>query len=190
MHADRTNRTMLIVLALVLLGAGGVGAAASFGVFGAGTKHRALTNNSVTHFIGRNGDWFWPAAAGVALVVVLLSLRWLLALLFSTDRAGDLDIARGGGSGKTSLAPGALTNAVVDEIENCHGVDSAKARVIGEADDPGLVVTATLAQDADLVAVRRRIVEGALEHARTATGNPHLPIQLDLVSAKRSQRVS
>ncbi|MEP6599813.1 MAG: alkaline shock response membrane anchor protein AmaP [Actinomycetota bacterium] len=191
MHADRTNRAMMVVLALLLLAAGGVGIIASFGVLKPAYKHRTLLHNSVSHYIGHHGDLLWPAAAVVALVIVLLSLRWLLSLLFSTDRAHDLDVAGGGGTGKTTLNPAALNAAVVQEIEGLPGVDSAKARIIGAEDDPELVVTARLQQGVDLVAARHRIVDGPLRNARTAMDRADMPIQLDLlVSTKRADRVS
>lgn len=191
MHADRLNRVMLILFALILIAAGAAGGAASVGVFGRSVKHHDLSRNRVGAYIGQHGDWLWPAAALAALIIALLALRWLLALLFSTDRAGDLTIRGGGGAGKTTLVPGAVSNAVVDEIKGYPGVDQARARVIGDADDAQLVVAATLRESADLARLRRRIERGALTHARTALGKPELPIQLDLtVTTRSSTRVS
>ena len=191
MHADRTNRTALIVFALALIAGGGAGIAASWGVFGHGFQHRALTDNVVGHYVGRHGIWLWWAAAGLALVIVLLALRWLLALLFTTDRAGDLHVAGGGGSGRTSLSSGALTGAVVDETESLAGVESAKARLIGDPDDPELVLEARIRHDADLAGLHTRIVDGPIAHARTATGRDDLAVRLDLmVSAATGPRVA
>ena len=99
MHADRTNRIMLLLLAVLLIAAGLGAGAASIGVFGTATRHSSLIANPAGHFIGTQGDWLWPVAAVAAAIVVLLALRWLLALLFSTDRAGDLPISPGGSSG-------------------------------------------------------------------------------------------
>ncbi|WP_375482036.1 alkaline shock response membrane anchor protein AmaP [uncultured Jatrophihabitans sp.] len=190
MHADRTNRAALIVFALVLIAGAGAGIAASWGVFGRTFQHHALTDNSVSHYVGRHGIWLWWAAAGVALVVVLLALRWLLALLFSTDRSGDLNVASGGGSGRTSLSSSALTEAVAEETESMSGVESAKARLIGDPDDPELVLEARIRHDADLAGLHTRIVEGPIAHARTATGRDDLPVRLDLkVSAANGPRV-
>ena len=120
-------------------------------------------------------------------------MRWLLALLFSTDRAGDLPITGrpGGSAGRTTLAARALTEAVAEEIESYRGVSSARARLLGDPADPELVVTAVLEETADLAALRQRIETSALAHARSAVGNPSLPAQLDLtVTTKQSSRVS
>jgi hypothetical protein len=191
MHADRTNRFMALLLAVLLIAAGGIGAAAGYGAFGSLTEHGALTANRVGAFIGRNGDWLWPVAAVVALVVALLALRWLLTLLLSTDRSGDLAVANGSSvRGRTTLASGALTAAVSEEIRGYRGVDSARSRLVGDPEEPALVVNVSLEDTADLALLRRRIETGALAHARTALGNPSLPTRLDLgVATNRSTRV-
>jgi hypothetical protein len=191
MHADRTNRIMLLLLAVLLIVAGLAAGAASIGVLGTATQHSHLIANATGRFIGAHGDWLWPVAAAAAAIVALLALRWLLALLFSTDRAGDLPIDSGSPAGRTTLAARALTDAVEEEIESYRGINSARARVIGGSDDPELVVTATLEETADFAALRERIESGALTHARGAVGSPSLPTQLDLaVTAKRSPRVT
>jgi hypothetical protein len=191
MHADRTNRVMLLLLAVLLIAVGAGAGAASLGAFGTPSEHSRLTDNPAAHFIGARGAWLWPLAAAAAAILVVLALRWLLALLFSTDRAGDLPIGPADGTGRTTLAAGALTEAVTEEVESYLGVDSARARLIGNGRDPELVVTAALQDTADLVAVRQRIETGALTHARSALDNPALPIQLHLtVAATRPGRVA
>jgi len=190
MHADRTNRTMMIVLALLLLAVGLDAGAASIGVYGTGTKNSTLMDNPTGRYFGAHGVWLWPVVAVAALIIGLLALRWLIALLFSTDRSGDLRIQPGTGAGRTTLANGALTDAVVGEIEGYRGVDSARARLIGDPEDPELVVTAALEETADFTALRQRIETEALTHARQALGNMKLPTQLDLtITSKRTSRV-
>ena len=188
MHADRTNRIMLLLLALLLLAVGLDAGAASIGVYGTATEHSHLMDNPTGHFIGAHGVWLWPVAAVAALIIALLALRWLIALLFSTDRSGDLLIHSGTGAGRTTLANGALTDAVVAEIEGYRGVNSARARLIGDRDDPELVVTAVLEETADFTALRQRIETEALTHARQALGNMSLPTQLDLTITSRARR--
>jgi hypothetical protein len=190
MHADRTNRIMLLVLAVLLIAAGAGAGAASIGVFGTATEHSSLIANPTGHFTGAQGGWLWPVATVAAAIVALLALRWLLALLFSTDRACDLPITPGGSAGRTTLAARAMTEAVTEEIESYRGINSARARLLGDPADPELVVTAALEQTADFAALRQRIETGALTHARTAVGNPSMPAQLDMtVTTKRSTRV-
>ena len=191
MHADRTNRILLIVFALLLLAVGLDAGAASIGVYGTDTKNSTLMDNPTGHYFGAHGVWLWPVIAVAALIIGLLALRWLIALLFSTDRSGDLLIKSSTGAGRTTLANRALTDAVVGEIEGYRGVDSAQARLIGDPDDPELVVRAVLEETADLTALRQRIETEALTHARQALGNMSLPTQLDLtITDRRSTRVS
>lgn len=170
MHADRANRIMLLLLALLLIAAGLGAGAASIGVFGSAARHSRLIANPAGNFIGAQGGWLWPVAAVAAAIIVLLALCWLLALLFSTDRSADLLIHPGSPAGRTTLATGALTEAVAEEIESYRGVNPARARLLGEPDDPELAVTATLEATADLAALRQRIETGA-----TSRVSPSLP---------------
>jgi hypothetical protein len=191
MHADRTNRIMLLLLAVLLIAAGLDAGAASIGAFGTATSRGLLMANPTGHFIGAQGAWLWPAAAVAGLIVALLALRWLLALLLSTDRSGDLLIHSGSPGGRTTLASGALTEAVVQEVEGYRGVSSARARLIGDPEDPELVVTATLEETADFAALRQRIETEAITHARAVVGDAALTAKLDLaVTTKRSSRVA
>lgn len=191
MHADRTNRVMLILFALALLAAGVAGALAGFGGFGRSTQHDVLVSGQVSDYFGQHGDWLWLVIAGAAAIIALLALRWLLALLFSTDRAGDLPLTGDHAAGRTTLSAAALTDAVASEIDGYRGVHSVRARLIGDPLAPTLVVTATLEESADLPALRRRIETQAVRHARQALDAPHLPVRLDLTMTNRqAQRVA
>jgi hypothetical protein len=189
MHADRTNRAMVLLLAILMIAAGGAAGAASLGAFGSFTQRSTLLDNPTGHFTGTHGDWLWPAAAAGAAILVLLAFRWLITLLFSTDRSGDLLMSPRGQSERTMLAAPALTEAVLEEIESYRGVSSARARLVGDPADPRLVVTAALEENADFSTLRRRIETEALTHARLAVENTALPARLDLtITGKRSAR--
>jgi hypothetical protein len=179
MHADRTNRVVLIVFGVLIFAAGAAAMAASVGVFGHGLSHHTLLANRVGSYVGQHG-WIWPAAAGVCLLIGLVVLRWVAALLLATDRAGDIDLAARGDQGTTIIRPAALIGALAGEISSYHGVDTAKGRLIGDGRDPELVLTVTTATSADLAALRRRIETEAIAHARQALGQPSLPVRLDL----------
>lgn len=190
MHADRTNRVVLTLFALLLLGAGVAGLLTSVGRFGTRFSHTALFDNRLSHYVGDHGSWIWAAAAVAAALIAVLMLFWLYTLLTSTDRAGDITLPAGPGAGRTTLRPGALAVAVEDEIESYRGVQTAKARVLGDPSRPQLVVSATLMASADLGALRQRIDTVALAHARQAIQIADLPIQLDLdVTREKPTRV-
>jgi hypothetical protein len=186
MHADRTNRFALTLFGLLVLLIGAAGMSASTGVFGHGFSRRTLFANRVSTYIGHHGGWVWPAAAGVSLVIALIALRWILALLVSTDRAGDIPIPVAASDGTTVLQPAAVTGALTREISTYHGVDNAHGRIIGEGAAPEIVLEVTARPGADLHVLYQRIEAEALAHARQALGKERLPIKLDLDVSRRS----
>ena len=179
MHADRTNRTALIVFGSLVLLAGAAAMLTSVGVFSNAFSKHALFANQVSTYIGKNGAWVWPAAAAVCLLIALAALRWILVLLVSTDRAGDITLPGAKDHGTTKLPPAALTGALAGEVESYHGVDSVSSRIIGDAASP-VVLSVTATPTADLPALHRRLESEALAHARQALGKQDLPVQLDL----------
>jgi len=186
MHADRTNRVVLLVVAVIMVVGGGLLAALSWGAFGTARAQLNLTDNRIPGFVGRHGNWFWIVVAIIAVLVALLALRWLLAILASTDRVADLVVATDGPPGRTLVVADALTDAVADEVAGYRGVQAARARLIGHPSTPVLVVTATLEDGCPFGEVRGHIESGALVHARSAVGRPDLAIQLDLDVAPKS----
>ncbi|MDQ2877369.1 MAG: alkaline shock response membrane anchor protein AmaP [Actinomycetota bacterium] len=186
MHADRTNRPALAIFGLLVLAAGGFGITASAGGFGTVYSHRTLLANQAATYAGKHGSWIWWAAAGAGLLIFLIALRWILVLLSSTDRVGDITVPGSRDQGTTVLHPAALTGALAREIETYHGVAGARARVLGHPSDPEVVVTVTARPSADLHALHRRLESEALAHARQALGQPDLPIQLDLDVTRRT----
>ena len=185
MHADRTNRVALTLFGLLVLLAGAAGLTASTGVFGAAFSKRTLFANRVSTYIGHHGSWVWPVAAGVCLLIALAALRWIVALLISTDRAGDIPIPVRSHEGTTILQPTALTGALTREVGAYHGVDNARGRIIGDASAPEIVIAVTAGQSADLHALHRRIETEALAHVRQALGKTDLPIHLHLDVSRR-----
>ena len=180
MHADRTNRFALTLFGLLVLIAGAAGLTASTGVFGTPFSKRTLFANRVSTYIGQHGTWVWPIVAGVFLLIALAALRWIVALLVSTDRAGDIPIPVRAHEGTTILQPAALTGALTREVGAYHGVDTARGRIIGDASAPEIVIAVTASQSADLHALHRRIETEALAHTRQALGKTDLPIHLHL----------
>ena len=136
MHADRTNRAALTLFGLLVLLAGAAGMTASAGGFGVAFSSRVLIANRVGTYTGQHGTWLWAAAAFACLLIAFAALRWILALLVSTDRAGDITIPGSKEQGTTKLQPAALTGALTREIGTYHGVQDVKGRIIGHASDP------------------------------------------------------
>ena len=185
MHADRTKRFALTLFGLLVLIAGAASMTASTGVFSTPFSTRTLFANRVSTYIGQHGTWVWPIVAGVFLLIALAALRWIVALLVSTDRAGDIPIPVRAHEGTTILQPAALTGALTQEVGAYHGVDTARGRIIGAASAPEIVIAVTASQSADLHALHRRIETEALAHTRQALGKTDLPIHLHLDISRR-----
>jgi len=107
-------------------------------------------------------------------------LRWIVALLASTDRAGDITVSASADDCQSSALTGEWFSNGTTEVSAYHGVDAAQGRVIGDGRDPELVLRVTTAPAADLSALHRRIEDEAFTRARRAVGHPELPIQLEL----------
>jgi hypothetical protein len=180
MHADRINRIMLALFGLVVFAAGAAAMAASTGAFGTSFSRQSLVANRVGTYFGAHCDWLWPAIAVGCVLIGLACLRWMLALLASTDRAGDIIVGTSVDEGTTVLRPAALVDALTSEVDTYHGVDATKARVIGDGRHPEIVLTVVTTPAADLRVLHHRIEDEAFAHARRAADDPAMPIQLDL----------
>ena len=65
-------------------------------------------------------------------------------------------------------------------------MDAVRARIIGDAAAPEVVIAVTASQTADLRALHQRIETEALSHVRHAVSNTSLPIQLHLDVSRRA----
>ncbi len=183
---DRLNRTLLTLLALLLLGAGAYGLARGYGAFGDDRAADPVLTSDVRDFVSRNSDWFWPLAAVVSLIVAWLGLRWLLAQI-STPTVGRLPV-RSDGPGHTELLATGAASALAHDIETYPGVRGARARIVSDHPSPEVEVTVDVHDDADVPALRRRIEEHALERFRTALEAQELRSRVHLRLAERAGR--
>jgi hypothetical protein len=187
MHADRTNRVILLVLGLVMMVVGLAAALTSFGALRSGWADRTLVDNPVSRYAGDNGRWLWAVVGVVALVVLVLALRWLFLILFRTDRVRDLSLHTGGRD-RVTLASSALAEAVSAEIQGYRGVRAARAWLVGSTEQPTLAIRVDTDLDADLAAVRDRIERDAVAHARQALDRSNLSVRLDLETKSQPGR--
>lgn len=183
-RVNRVNRTLLGLLGLLLLTAGGLGLAVGFGAVG------DAESPVLPPAVGDYADdqpWFWWAVAGACLVLALLGLRWLLAQL-TTDRVGRLDLTTDDRDGLTTVDAGALGDAVEAEVETLRGVVGASARLIDRG-GRRLVLAVDLAEYADIAALRHTLEDRVVGHTRQAVDDPDLPVDIELRPGKaRSAR--
>lgn len=186
----RLDRFLVLLFGVLLTAAGVLALLVGLGVFGSRLRAQPVLDNVAGDYVGRNSQWLWPVIALVGLLLGLLALRWLMKQLTPTA-VRDLQLEQAATDGHTDLSGSAVTSAVSQEIRDYRGVTGASARLTGEETDPQLVLRVQLDRRADVAAVRDRISEQAIAHARQALDNPELPVQLDLVvTDKQAARVS
>jgi hypothetical protein len=178
------NRVVETLFALLLLAAGGLGLAVSFGAFG--DADTPLLPQGMRDF-ARDQGWFWWAVAGACLILALLGLWWLLAQL-RTDRVGRLDLTQDDREGLTTVHSGALTDAVEDEAQSLRGVVNASAHVLDRG-GRRLVLSVDLAEYADIAEIRQTLEDRVVGHARQSIDDLDLPVDIELRPGKtRSAR--
>ena len=126
----------------------------------------------------REHAWVWWAIAAVALLVAWIGLRWLLAQL-QTDRVTRMDLTSDARDGLTVVHAGAIADAVQAQAARVPGVARASASLHGPAPHR-LHLVVDLTDRADLAAVRDALQTGVVNDARTALGQPQLPLDLQL----------
>jgi len=162
----RLNRTVLALLGLILLAAGGLGLARGYDAFGSrAPKDQPVLSDAMRRWVSHHHGAFWGGAAAVAVLIALLALVWLRAQL-RAPRPADRDLVRSGADGRTKVRSGDAATAVSEEIESWDGVEDASARLFGDPDRPDLLLRVGIAADADLADLRRRIDTDAVAHLR------------------------
>ncbi len=171
------NRTVLLVLALVLIAAGVLALLVGIGQLFLDPASSLVPASATTWLTAR--PWLWWVGAGAALVLALLGLWWLIAQL-RTEGVGSIDLAEtGAGGGITTVRSSGITEAVEDDAESIGGVARAHARVAGRREQR-VELTVVLTEDADISRVRRHLEEQTIAHLRSALDAPDLPVHVEL----------
>jgi hypothetical protein len=185
-RVNATNRTLLVLIGLVLLAVGVGGLLLSLDLTGGGTGRRPVVPDLVAGFI-IGTSWLPWSAAAAALVVALLGLWWLLAQ-FRVDWPTQLDLTGDRPDGTTTLAAGALTDAVEDDAASIRGVTGASASLRSQP-TRRLDLTVDLAAFADLGEVRRRLEQQTATRTRQVIDQPNLPIWIEFRPTRRERRL-
>ena len=185
---DGLNRAVLTIVALLLGAAGVYGLVRGADGFGEDAATEPLLWADLRRFVDDNGWWFWPAVAVGALLVAYLAWRWLRVQLLPTPSLDELPVERGE-DGVTRLEAGAIADAVRRELESHPHVSTARARLVGEPDEPVLDLRATVVDGGDSDGVRRWVEENLLPDARAALEAPALTATLRLRLGEASKRI-
>lgn len=181
----RRDRTVLLVVGLLLTTGAALALLAGVGAFGSRFPDELLFDNAVGEFFADNGSWLWPAIAAAGVLLAGLAVGWLRAQLRTTG-VGTLELEPAAPQGRTDLAGRAVLDAVTGEIEGYRGVSKARGRLTEVRGVARLDLRVELEERADPAALRARIERDAVSRVRAALETDDLPVRLDLAVTGRS----
>ncbi|WP_040791660.1 hypothetical protein [Nocardia paucivorans] len=182
----RLNRTLLAVFGVVLLVVGGLVVAAHFDRLPWVDAGSTLVPGTAAP-----PNWvLWTVVAGVV-VLGLLCLRWLLAQMFRMPKPRWWRMETEGSAGRTTLSSATAAAPVAADIAALSAVRAAAAWLSGPLTAPELDLRVTVAADADIGALRHRILDEAVPRLRRALEVDEIAVRLELriVDADRRRRV-
>ena len=178
-RAARVNQAGLLAVGLLLLAAGAAALARGLDLRPdlLGPAHAPLISSYLRQY-PRNHRWFWPAGAGVAVLVALLALRWL-SIQGATGAIRRLPLETDDRGGTTHLPARAATAALEQDLAASPDLPRVRAILTGTPRAPRLILTVTLSASADPAAARHRI-DQAIGRLRQTLDTENLPAVLHL----------
>jgi hypothetical protein len=179
----RLNRTVLALLGLLCLAAGGlvllVGTGLLSGLLPVPPDAPLLPPGLVLP------GWGPAAVAAVAIVIGLLAVRWLFAQAIRRPASSNWQLSSDPTGGTTQIDSDTAARPLADEIEDYPGVRSAAAHLTGPRQHPHLYLRVSADDHADLSDLRRRIGADAIPHLAQALNLSalHADMLLRLVTA-------
>jgi hypothetical protein len=179
----RLNRTVLALLGLLCLAAGGVVLLIGTGLLGDLLPVPADAPLLPPRLV--LPGWGPSAVAAVAVVIGLLALRWLIAQTIRRPASSNWQLSPDTTTGTTHIDSDAAVRPLADEIEDYPGVRSATASLTGPRQHPHLYLRVSADDHADISELRRRIGANAIPRLTQALNLPALPADtlLRLVTA-------
>ncbi|KIA63977.1 hypothetical protein [Nocardia vulneris] len=180
------NRSVLGLVGVLLLAAGGLAVAAHFG-----RLRWVRSDDTLVPGTAAPPTWVLWAAVAAAVLIGLLCLRWLLAQVFRMPKSVTW---RTGGSewpGTTVLESSVAAAPVATDVESYEGVRAASAWLSGDRTAPELHLVVTAEPSADIAELRRRILGHAVTRLREALEVEIIPVtlEIDFAEDRRPARV-
>lgn len=184
------DRSLAVLVGLLLLAAGTLVALLSYEVFGAGRAHRPLVDPMIVDVLRAQPLPARVVAIVAGVLLVVLGLVWAARSL-RPERRPDL-VLDGGQDTSIIVSSAAAAEAVASQAAALPGVGRARARLVGTEAAPALRVTLWLADDADVRDVLARLDDQVLATARDSLDLTALPaaVRLELDSAPAGPRVA
>lgn len=172
------DRSLLVIIGLVVLAVGVLVALLGYGVFGSARAGRPLLDPVVVDALRAQPLIARIVAIAVGLLLLVLGLTWAARSL-RPERKPDLVLDRGPHTAIT-VSSSAAADALAAQATALPGVGRAKARMVGTEDAPALRVSLWLTDDADVRDVLERLDRQVLSSARSSLGLGALPVAVRL----------
>lgn len=184
------DRTLAMLIGLVLMAAGVLVALLSYGVFGVARAGRPLLDPLIVDAMRVQPDVARLVALGAGVLLVLLGLMWAARSL-RPERHPDL-VLDSGPDTAIVISSSAMADAISAQANTIPGVGRARARLVGSDEAPALRITLWLADDAEVRSVLARLHDEVLGVARDSLGIAALPtaVRLELDTSTPHPRVA
>jgi hypothetical protein len=167
------ERTLAVVVGLLLLTAGTLVALLSYGVFGTARAGRPLMDPMIVEVLRAQPLVARLVAIAGGLLLAVLGLVWTAHAL-RPERRPDL-VLDGDTDTAIVVSATAAAEAIAAQAAALPGVGRARARLVGTEAAPAVRVTLWLADDADVRDVLARLDDEVLTTARSSLGLTALP---------------
>lgn len=147
---DGFNRFLLLVLGLVIAGAGALGLAAGEGTFD-DLDSPATVYDDVRDEVVADPDLWYAIVLGVSGLVLVLALVWLFRQFASRPGGPHLStvVLDADRKGRTTLEPVAVAKAMAHDLETVDDVRKATVRIRSLGQQPAMRIRLTVDRDAD-----------------------------------------
>ena len=184
---DGLNRFLLLVLGLVLAGAGAFGLAAGEGVFD-DLDSPATVYGDVRDEAVADPDLWYAVVLGVSGIVLVLALLWLFRQFASRPGGPHLStvVVSAGRRGRTTLEPVAVAKAMAHDLETVDGVRTASVRIRSMGQEPAMRMRLTVDRAADPDRVLED-VEPVLQRGAQSLGTSDVDARIRIDFAGRDE---
>ncbi|MGH3519099.1 MAG: alkaline shock response membrane anchor protein AmaP [Haloechinothrix sp.] len=159
----------------------------SFGGFGRFRAQQPVLDPVVVTALGSRPELSRSVAIGAAIVLFLLGCWWAIRSLRPEPKP-DIELENEAAR-RLTVTSNAIARAVAAHAEQLDGVTKAKARAVGDEDNPALRLTVWLREGSDLKSVWHELNDQVLAHARESLGLETLPtaIRMELAAGERTR---
>jgi len=185
-RSSAADRSLAVLLGVVLLVGGSLVALLAYGAFGSGRATRPLLDPLVVDSLRAQPVLSRVVAILAGVLLVALGLAWAARSL-RPERQPDLVLAADADT--TIVVDGnAAADAVAGQAAALPGVARARARMVGHREAPALRITVWLTDEADVVEVLLLLDEDVVAGARAALDPQPLPVAVRLELAAAGSR--